>query len=868
MQVYVLNDIDVDSTEQIWLTVGFNGGTLAVGVVHRPPRHSVIEFLNIFENCLSTMSMMFDRIVCCGDFNIDFLQMDAGAARCLQSILDSYGLNQTVTEPTRIGKTKFSLLDLFLCTESIDVMSCVVLDSTGITSDHSFVVLTILENCNVIHEKIVTVRDYKNINDCHFNDDLMALPFYDIFYTNELDIKLNVFNRLLLLLFDKHAPFKTFRVSKNSRHSPWITDNVKLLIKLRNKALSRFKRSKLPAHWSYYKQLRNFTTTAIKHEKKAYLNFAINRNKTSKTLFNELKKLNIYSKRKQEDLPNHLLDLNEINAFFINSTQTDRVADEEILNSLQYSIRQGVGSFNFVMVTELEVLDALLSIKSDAIGADGISLRMIRLCCPYILRFITHLINFSIETNSFPSEWKTAHVIPLPKVKNPNELKDLRPISILPALSKVFERVLYNQLKVHVQTYSIIPDNQSGFRSMHSCTTAVLTVVDDIIEAVDKDQLTTLVLLDYSKAFDRINHSLMLAVMHNVGFSADASMLISSYIGQRFQLVKYNNKLSNAMSIKSGVPQGSILGPLLFSVYISSFKDCLIHCKSHFYADDTQLYLSCTESQFDECNNFINEDLTSLHTLSQQYCLELNSAKSQVMLFGRRSTRERCSSKVKIGLDGVYLNLINVSKNLGIYLDSNLRFEKHINMIIRNSFSYLKLIYSNLGILNFTSKVTLCEALVLSRMNYCDIVYGPCITIFDSNRLQRVQNSCVRLIYGLRRRDRVSERLRELGWLNIQKRRFLHCCSLLYNIYNHRIPSYLYNKIIFKTNIHNVNLRSKSLIVVPKHQTAFYQRSYTYVVSKILNVIIPILLGCSLREFRAKLKQLLLSSSLTIPCRI
>ena len=240
-----------------------------------------------------------------------------------------------------------------------------------------------------------------------------------------------------------------------------------------------------------------------------------------------------------------------------------------------------------------------------------------------------------------PNLWKIARVLPLPKVKNPNDFKDLRPISILPTLSKAFEKILVSQLKIYLNKFNILPENQSGFRALHSCSTALLTVTDDIIAEIEKGNLTLLVLINYTKAFDQINHRLLIAILNYIGFSEGSLKLLMSYLNGRFQYVSYNSSKSKPLLLENGVPQGSILGPILFALYIMFFIRCLAYSKSHFYADDTQLYLSFGESDVVSAIEKLNEVLDQLQLLSEKYCLSLNPGKSQVMLFGPRQARER-----------------------------------------------------------------------------------------------------------------------------------------------------------------------------------------------------------------------------------
>lgn len=618
--------------------------------------------------------------------------------------------------------------------------------------------------------------------------------------------------------------------------------------------------------------MRNFTNTAIKHEKRAYINFALSNEKSSNVLYKELNKLNIYTnpKRNSPEIPDHLNDLEAINRYFVQSTFSNLVPNQDIINNLLEDSDNFAREFDFTTVDENEILKALSSIKSTAVGSDGIGIHMLQYCCPFIIPFITHIINCAIEINTFPKQWKIAHVLPLPKTKNPDSLKELRPISILPTLSKVAEKILFWQIKSHCDMYSSIPVNQSGFRSAHSCSTALLKITDDILQATDNNLLTVLVLLDYSKAFDRLNHDLLLAVLKNIDFSEKALNMVGSYLGDREQIVKLNDKFSSTLTVSNGVPQGSILGPLFFILYTAHFKNCLNYCTYHCYADDTQIYMSFAESQLQQAIDKINSDLSAIYNMSQKYCLTINPTKSQIILFGPKNVRKRCSDKLIFYLNNEPLSFSETVKNLGLNIDSNLTFDKHVNYIISKSYSSLKLIYNNSTLLNFKVKKVLCEALVLSHLNFLDVVYGPCLTKYNCKRLQMIQNSCVRFLFGLKRRQAVSDKLHRLSWLNTSQRRFLHYSCLCYNIIKHQIPKYLFRKLTLRSNMHNFNMRITHLATIPRHRTTFFEKCFTYTASKVLNKIMHFVISTrrSTLSIKNNLKSALLNESILYKFKI
>ena len=247
---------------------------------------------------------------------------------------------------------------------------------------------------------------------------------------------------------------------------------------------------------------------------------------------------------------------------------------------------------------------------------------------------------------------------------------------------------------------------------------------------------------------------------------------------------------------------------------------------------------------FDPCESSqavaaLNFELNNIETFSKKHCLKLNSTKTVAIIFGRKNDRLKFSGTYgkELNVSSNQIEFKNAVKNLGLYIDQDLRFTPHINKILQSAYMSLRLIFQNRRILNKNIKSRLCDVLVLSKCNYCDVVYGPCITEKDSKRLQKLQNSCLRLVYGIRRSQRISDKLRENDWLNMKERRQLHAVCQYFGIICKRAPKYLYNKIRFRTDIHNINIRQKGklTIPIPTHSTQLFKRSFSYNIAHYIN---------------------------------
>lgn len=846
--------INIVNTEQLWLKVELSKRTFALGIVYRPPSQSVVDFLEQFENCINYIAPKFDELICMGDFNINALEDNCSAYIRLRNVLESYGLIQLVNEPTRYAPNKASAIDLVICSDNI-IVNYISVEDASTVADHCLVSIEIQIGKQESKPHFITFRDYNKFIKDDFLNDLENSNLDQIFSIDNIDDKVNCFNTILLSTFNKHAPLRTVKITRPK--APWITWTIRQMMKIRDRALTRFKKTRNAQHFNYYKVLRNQTKYAINREKKAYLSFKIRNCRDKKTFWKELRNMNIYTKSKNKDLPLELKRPEEINNYFARAADTNLQVDNSTIQYFSKNTLPGVGQFSFSTINEIEISKSLLSIKSQAIGVDSLSVTMMVYAFSIISKYLCHIYNFCIENSVFPKVWKKSIVHPLPKIDNPVEFNSLRPISVLCVPAKVFEKILNYKITNHLEKFSIISPKQSGFRAKYSCTTALLTITDDILRAIDRKELVFLVLLDFTKAFDRIKHNLLLAILQYIGFSRSAILLLTNYFQGRQQAVLVDKISSNFIDIQNGVPQGSTLGPTLFIIYTFRLCQHLQFCTSHFYADDTQMYLSCRENELDEAQRRINSDLQTLYSTSNKYCLTVNPSKSKVLLFGNRRARTRVENTIRVNMNSEIIPLCGSAKNLGLIIDTTLRYTLHVNMIIKRAFCNLKLIYANRQLLDRNSKLVLCESMVLCHFNNNSQVFGHALKRNDMNRLQLVQNNCVRLICGVKRRDHITPYLKELGWLTMKQRFILHSSVLYHKIITTKCPSYLFEKIEFRTDVHHINIRYALRITPPLHTTALFQTSYSYMLAHLYNRIPDYLKTKSLLIFKKEMRKMI-----------
>ena len=313
-------------------------------------------------------------------------------------------------------------------------------------------------------------------------------------------------------------------------------------------------------------------------------------------------------------------------------------------------------------------------------GPDKISLKVIKDCLPVILKPLTSIINASITSQVYPSLWKKAEIVPIPKASNIDhqQAENNRPISLLPILSKVCKKVVVNQFMPYFLSHNRLTANQSGNKQWHSTETALMKLTDVILKAMNNKQLTAVVLLDMLKAFDSLDHGILISKLEDVGTSVSALKWFKSYLTNRCQSVCINCTLSDTLEVTNGVPQGSILGPLLFNIYINDLPSAPQHCPADGYVDDTKLYTCFSVRDYDLAMDLINDYLTRIQNWCFQNLLLLNPDKTKLMVYGTRQMLTRLPNDFCLSLLGKDLIPEDTVKDLRLTFDRNLSFDDHI----------------------------------------------------------------------------------------------------------------------------------------------------------------------------------------------
>ena len=610
---------------------------------------------------------------------------------------------------------------------------------------------------------------------------------------------------------------------------------------------------------SNYTSAKNFCNRLVRSAKNKLFGESVNNNfsKPDK-LWQSLRQLGVLSINNTDFI---LPPLEELNSFFAshNNAVVDMSLIDAEINSLStFSIYP---SFILHHIEPSTVLKYMNSISTNCKGIDGINIKMLDLCLPFCLNIITHIVNFSISCNAFPSLWKNAFVTPIPKVDVPSDITHFRPISILPTISKVLEKVVAEQMCRYLDDHELWNPNLSGFRKSHSTATALLKIVNDMVEALDRGDVTVLALLDFSKAFDTVNHALLLQKLKVLGFMDHTLTWFKSYLTGRKHCVIDNDKQSGWVDMDNGVPQGSILGPILFVMLTQDISSIISTSSHHLYADDTQLYCHSSLPNLADLITNLNSDLDSIQSWSRRNALHLNTSKCKYIIIGSPHHINLINNNIPpvVKINDTPLPKVAKCRNLGVIFDEVLSWEPHINSLLSKSYFKLKSLYRFKNFLSTRIKLQLCESLILSNFNYCSVLFGN-ITGVLHNKIQKVQNSCLRFSFSLNKRDHISQALNSSKWLNMSNRFIYHSMVLIYKIVHNLAPNYLHVALFNSLIVHNYPTRSSNLLPIPTFSCRTKEHFFFVSAVRNFNQLPVDILSCvSVNSFKINLKKLLLA---------
>ena len=466
---------------------------------------------------------------------------------------------------------------------------------------------------------------------------------------------------------------------------------------------------------------------------------------------------------------------------------------------------------------EVETLINLLN-PNKATGPDDISNRMLKLVSKEVSTPLSILFNKSFNEGNFAMKWKESNVLPLHKKGDKSQPSNYRPISLLSNIAKLQERIVFKNIYNHLQDNNLLYKYQSGFLPNHSTTYQLIDIYHHVCQTFDNDQFSCMIFCDMSKAFDRVWHRGLLFKLRQHGIAGSLLKWISDYLSDRTQRVAVKSCVSSTRSVNAGVPQGSVLGPLLFLIYVNDIADSLLSL-TRLFADDSSLFYS-TSSILD-LQGIINHDLQILSAWAKQWLVNFNPLKTEGILF----TLKRMFNLPQIFFDGIPINFVTDHKHLGLTFNNKGRWGKHIENIVTSASKIIGIMRKLKYSFSRQALNQIYMSYVLPILEYSSIVWDNC-TVYEAEALEKLQNEAARIVTGLTRSVSLANLYSECGWIPLKTRRQEQKQTLIFKAVNGLTPNYISDLIPpLVRNKTNYSLRNNNDFVVPYARTEISRKS-------------------------------------------
>ena len=856
--------ISNDILESLFIEIFVPGRkSIMVGVIYRPPNGNSQDFLLQLGNFLKDPFFNNKDCFLMGDYNINLLKNDNISHDFLELFLSASFL-PLISKPTRVTPQSATLIDNIF--------------SNVIPHPESFIVISDISDHFPIFSYFSLSNSVKNggprplsrrltpENLARLGISLERVDWSEVLDNDDMNTSYECFLNILDSNMDSNIPLQ--RVSANNYKTtprlPWINKSLLRSINKKNRLYYKYKLDGTDRVKRKYNSYKNTLLRILRFVKKNYfvnrLEFFKNDMQNTWKILKEA--MNLVSNRNNITKINyngHIIsnpnDIVEIfNIYFStigeNLAQNIQRPDKPFFDFLGPS---NSNSIFFAPTQRQEIWDIISQLKNKkSSGNDGVNNVILKFMLPFIIDPLIHLFNISLLNGVVPDKMKIAKVIPLFKKGDKLDINNYRPISLLSSLLKVLEKLVFKRTIAFLTSYNIINESQFGFRKNHSTSHALLSFLDKVIYSFDTSSHSVGLFLDYSKAFDTINHDILLYKLNHYGIRGKALEWFRSYLSHRKQFVSLNGSNSNFHSIKCGVPQGSLLGPLLFILYINDFCRSSNVMSFILFADDTTLFYSHHDPI--QLVNIINSELQKLTQWIRANRLSLNLQKTKYMLFSHTLS----SLPSDIFFDNSPLEKVSNIKFLGVIIDDKLSWKFHLDKICR-------IISRNIGVINKLknclpnkSLLTLYSSLILPYLNYGLLAWGnACQTLLD--KIILLQKRVIRIISHTHFLAHTDPLFFDNKVLKINDL-FLYQLGLFMYDYKHNVLPAVFNSMFqFNQSIHSYPTRHSGDIHLPLLRTRLAQHSYSYEGPKFWNSLPEIVKTAPFKNcFKKRLKTYLL----------
>ncbi len=820
-------DLEAPDIESMWLEIRLHNTVFLLCVLYRAESNTNLDFWSkLQDNVDNIYASDRHKMLMVGDFNADPKTVHG---RYFSDFVEANNMSSLIHENTRITDRSQSLLDQAITNFPMFIKESGT-EPPLLGCDHN----TIFVECLFKAKKKQSYkRTIWNFSDTNFENYRSKLGEYDwdtCFASVDTDEVCENVSTAILDIAKETIPNKTpyFRPHDKA----WFNSYLRKLHRKRNYLYRQFKTLKNDLSLNRYKDYQKLFHSELsrikeEYQNAKYANLAENGKHQPKNWWKLLKSVyknsNIYESIPPITSQNQIITDDAEKADVVNNIFVSVSALDDTNVDLPTFVRiVNEGNLSNIVITVDDVKDQIQCLDlNKAYGVDNVSPVFLREGVGMLSVQLQRLFNVCLQTCKFPLLWKRSNVIPIHKKGKKDDIDNYRPVSVLSVVGKVFERIIHKYVYNHFRDNHLLSVFQSGFLPGKSTVTQLIEVHHKLCQAVDQNKEIRVIFLDISKAFDRVWHKGLLHKLHQCGISGPLLELFDNYLSDRYQRVVINGQSSSWQRVSAGVPQGSVLGPLLFLVFINDIVSCVHHCQIRLFADDTCLMVE-VDNRHDTALK-IEEDLTRICDWSRQWLVTFAAHKTKSLIVSNKRDSHR---NPPVCFHNVPIEEVTHYKYLGLNFSSNLKWDKHIDDIATKARKRLSLMMPLKFKLNRWSLSVMYNSFVLPVMEYANVVWGGSCDTYLA-KLERVHVDGMRLVTGATARSNISKLYEDLGWVSMRSRCEEAMLLMLYKILHGMAPDYLIELLPHRNReLIQYDLRNKDNIKVPYTRLETSRRSF------------------------------------------